>query len=68
MGRMQKQQGTLICSGGVSVIYDALFIGSPAFSKKSGGTLHSAFRCDRGTQFRISSSYLVPATAPTVLS
>ena len=35
----------------------------PAFSKKSGGTLFSAFR---GAWFRIFSRYLVPLTPPTI--
>ena len=43
---------------------------SPAFSKKSGGTLFSVFRgawCVlRGAWFRIFSRYLVPLTPPTV--
>ena len=39
--------------------------GSPVFSKKSGGTLFSAFRV-RGAWFRIFSRYLVPLTPPTV--
>ena len=36
---------------------------SPAFSKKSGGTLFLAFR---GEWFRISRRYVVPLTPPTV--
>ena len=39
------------------------FLLSPAFSKKSGGTLFSAFR---SAWFRIFSRYLVPSTPPTV--
>ena len=42
----------------------------PAFSKKSGGTLFSAFRgarcVERGEWFRICIRYLVCATPPTV--
>ena len=46
---------------GLSIVIKILL--SPAFSKKSGGTLFSAFR---SAWFRIFSRYLVPSTPPTV--
>ena len=40
-----------------------MFLLSPAFSKKSGGTLFLVFR---GAWFQIFSRYFVPLTPPTV--
>ena len=48
--------------GGHGAVLAALLL-SPTFSKKSGGTLFSAFR---GAWFRNFSRYLVPLTPPTV--
>ena len=50
-------------------IIDCFFL-SPAFSKKSGGTLFLVFRgawcMARGAWFRVFSRYFVPLTPPTV--
>ena len=47
-----------------------MFLLSPAFSKKSGGTLFLVFRgawcVVRGAWFRVFSGYFVPLTPPTV--
>ena len=47
-----------------------MFLLSPAFSKKSGGTLFLVFRgvwcVARGAWFRVFSGYFVPLTPPTV--
>ena len=48
--------------GGHGAVLAALLL-SPTFSKKSGGTLFSAFR---GAWFRNFSRYFVPLTPPTV--
>ena len=54
----------------LSLISINSFLLSPAFSKKSGGTLflvfRGAWRVVRGAWFRVFSGYFVPLTPPTV--
>ena len=53
-----------------TTFFKYFFLLSPAFSKKSGGTLflvfRGAWRVVRGAWFRVFSRYFVPLTPPTV--